>query len=347
MKLVVTGATGNIGTQLLELCSEDERITEVIAIQRRTPERSWAKTRFVSLDVAGADLSGHFRGADAVVHLAWIFQPTHRPLETWRVNVGGSANVLRTALAEGVPALVCASSVGAYSPGRAREVDENWATDGLPTAGYGREKAYVERLLDALEARRPEMRVVRMRPGFVFQASAATEQRRLFGGPLVPASLLAPGRLPALPFPDGLRFQALHARDAARAFLLAVTGDVRGAFNLAAAPPVDGPAIAGLLGARLLPVPPALVRSALAAAWLAHLVPVEPALFDLAMGLPIMKTERAREVLSWAPEVTAMDAIAEALRSMSEGTGGETPPLAADSASSRLRELAGGVGRSQ
>jgi hypothetical protein len=44
----------------------------------------------------------------------------------------------------------------------------------MPTAAYGREKAYVERLLDAFEARNPDVRVVRMRPGFIFQRHAAT-----------------------------------------------------------------------------------------------------------------------------------------------------------------------------
>jgi hypothetical protein len=29
------------------------------------------------------DLVPHFRGADAVVHLAWLFQPTHDPATTW------------------------------------------------------------------------------------------------------------------------------------------------------------------------------------------------------------------------------------------------------------------------
>ena len=82
-----------------------------------------------------------------------------------------------------MPALVYASSVGAYSPGpKDRAVDEGWPTHGWPGASYTREKAYLERVLDAFEARHPGVRVVRMRPGFIFKRESAHEQRRIFGG---------------------------------------------------------------------------------------------------------------------------------------------------------------------
>jgi hypothetical protein len=40
-------------------------------------------------DVAGSDLVRLFRGADAVVHLAWLIQPARDPDLLWRVNVQG------------------------------------------------------------------------------------------------------------------------------------------------------------------------------------------------------------------------------------------------------------------
>ncbi|MGH9089036.1 MAG: NAD-dependent epimerase, partial [Acidimicrobiales bacterium] len=169
-----------------------------------------------------------------------------------------------------------------------------------------------------------------MRRGFVFQRRAASEQCRLFAGPLLPGTLLRPGLLPAVPYPNGLAFQALHADDAAAAFALAVLRDARGAFNLAAEPVVDGPALARLLAGRPVPVAPRLVRAALAGAWWTHLLPVEPALFDLAMGLPIMRTDRPRQELDWSPAVRSTGAIAETLQGIREGAGGGTGPLAPD-----------------
>jgi UDP-glucose 4-epimerase len=55
---------------------------------------------------------------------------------------------------------------------------------------YSRHKAQVERLLDAFEASNPEVRTVRLRPGLIFKADAATEIRRLFRGPLLPSPLV-------------------------------------------------------------------------------------------------------------------------------------------------------------
>ena len=99
-------------------------------------------------------------------------------------------------------------------------------THSPPPAAYGREKAYVERVLDAVELRYPEVRVVRMRPGFVFQFAAGTSQRRIFAGPFVPNLVARPGRLPFLPVPSGLRFQALHTHDVADAYRRAVVNGI-------------------------------------------------------------------------------------------------------------------------
>lgn len=77
-------------------------------------------------------------------------------------------------------------------------------------------------MLDAFDVPHPEVRVVRMRSAYVFQRSAGSEHLRLFAGPLVPTSLLCPGVLPALPFPAGMRVQAVHAMDVAQAFDLAL-----------------------------------------------------------------------------------------------------------------------------
>jgi UDP-glucose 4-epimerase len=345
VKVVVVGATGNVGTAVVRALSDDDRVSQIVGVARRLPEWQPPKTTFVTADVASDDLGPHLRGADAVVHLAWLFQPTHSPMVTWRANAVGSARVFAAAADAGVGALVYASSVGAYSPGRGRQVDESWPTDSVPTAAYGREKAYVERVLDAFEARHPAVRVVRLRPAFIFQRPAATEQRRLFAGPLVPAALLRPGRLPVVPWPVGLRFQALHADDVAEAYRLAVVEDARGAYNVAADPVIDAAAIGEVFGARVVPVPGPVAHVGLAAAWRLRLVPVEPRLLDLALQLPLLDTTRIRTELGWSPAVSSLDALREALEGMADHAGAQTAPLAPDSLRSRLHELTTGVGK--
>ncbi|MFF9817322.1 SDR family oxidoreductase [Streptomyces sp. NPDC014006] len=330
-RIVVTGATGNVGTSVVRLLSEDPQVGSVLGLARRVPDWSPPKTEWSAVDLASerAGLAERFAGADAVIHLAWAFQPTHDPATTWRTNVLGSIRVFEAVAAARVPALVHASSVGAYSPGpKDHAVDESWPTHGWPDAAYCREKAYLERTLDTFEREHTETRVVRMRPAFLFKRESASEQRRIFGGRFLPGPLARPELLPFLPDIPGLRVQALHTDDAARAYQLAVASDVRGAFNLAAEPPLDARVLGELLGARPVRLPRTAARSAIAAAWGLHLLPASPHLFDAVLRLPLMDCTRARVELGWLPERSATDVIQEFLEGLQQGAGAKTAPMA-------------------
>jgi UDP-glucose 4-epimerase len=345
MRVVVVGATGNVGTSLVQALIAEPEVTSVLGLARRRPAWQPDGVDWSTANIASDDLVAPLRGADVVVHLAWLFQPTHDPVLTWRVNALGGIRVFRAVVEAGAPALVYASSVGAYSPGpKDRAVDESWPTDGWPTAAYTREKAYLERVLDGLEAEHPQLRVVRMRPGFIFKREAATEQRRLFVGPLLPNPLVRPGLIPIVPDLTGLRFQALHSLDAGEAFRQAVVRPVRGAFNLAADPVVDAGELARLLDARTARLPTPAVRAALATAWQLHLVPASPQLFDAVLRLPIMDTTRARTELGWRPQHSSLAAVSEFLAGLRDGAGMDTAPLAPDTSGSRAREVTTGVG---
>ncbi|MCZ7415756.1 NAD-dependent epimerase/dehydratase family protein [Streptomyces sp. WMMC897] len=348
LRVVVTGATGNVGTSVLRRLAREPGVASVLGLCRRVPAWTPTKTEWASTDLgtpeAEAELTGLLQCADAVVHLAWLIQPAHTPRLTWRTNVEGSERLLRAMAAAGVPALVYSSSVGVYSPGPAdgqeRRVDESWPTHGWPEAAYPREKAYIERLLDTFERDHPGIRVVRMRPTFMFKRESAMGQRRLFGGPAVPNALVRPELVPVVPDLAGLRFQVLHTDDAADAFVRAVLRPVSGAFNLACEPPVDAGVLAGLLAARPVRVPAPAVRAALAAAWRLRLVPSSPSLFDAFLRLPLMSTRRAREELEWAPAASSTETLTEFLAAFRRGEGMDTAPLRPRLPGGRLREFA-------
>ncbi|MGB8882018.1 MAG: NAD-dependent epimerase/dehydratase family protein [Solirubrobacteraceae bacterium] len=157
MRVVVIGATGNVGTSVLESLEAEPRVEEVVAVARRTSDRAYARTTFQAADIAASDLVPLLRGADAVVHLAWLIQPGRTESITHHVNVAGSERVFRAAVEARVPTLVYASSVGAYSPGpKGRLVDESWPSEGIRSSFYSRHKVAVERLLDHLEREHPK-----------------------------------------------------------------------------------------------------------------------------------------------------------------------------------------------
>src|SRR3954469_3717249 len=218
MKIVVTGATGNVGTSVIRALAADERVEEIVGVARRTPRWPAPRTRWVAADIERDPLP--FAGADVVIHLAWLIQPSRDAAELERVNVRGSRRVFQQAADAGA-AIVHASSIGVYSPGpKDRAVDESWPRDGVRSSFYSRHKAEAERTLDAVEAGAPDLGVVRLRPALIFQREAGPEVRRLFGGPLVPARLVRPGLIPVLPLPSGLVLQAVHGDDVAEAYRL-------------------------------------------------------------------------------------------------------------------------------
>jgi nucleoside-diphosphate-sugar epimerase len=347
MRIVVTGATGNVGTSVVRALSGDERVHEIVGLARRLPAWSPPRTRWVSVDVARDDLRPHLAGADAVIHLAWLIQPSRDAAVLERVNVDGSRRVFEATAAAGVPALVHASSVGVYSEGpKDRAVDETWRRDGVPTSFYSRHKAAAERALDTVEAVRPNLRVVRLRPGLIFKREAGPEVRRLFAGPLLPTALLKPGRLPLLPLPDRLVLQCVHGEDVAEAYRLAALSDqARGAYNIAADPVLDPATLARVLGTRRVRIPERPVRVLADLTWRARLQPAPAGWVDMGLAVPVMDTRRARDQLGWVPRHRASDALLELLAGMREPAGLDTPPLEARAGGRlRIREFVTGLG---
>ncbi len=347
MRVVVVGATGNIGTSVLRSLENEERVESVLGLARRLPNLTVPKVEWASADVVTDDLVAHFGGADAVVLLAWIIQPSRDLNKQWMINVEGSMRVARAAKEAGVPAILYASSVGAYSPGpKDRRVDEGWPTGGTPTSYYARHKAEVERRLDRFEEETPEIRVVRMRPGLVFKKEAAEGIRRLFAGPFLPSPLVRRELINLIPDIDNVRSQIIHSYDVGEAFRLAIVNDdARGAFNLAAEPVLDAKEIARILDARPVPLPAQVARAGARISWQLRLQPVSEGWLDMARSVPIMDTTRARAELGWEPRRSADEALLDLLEGLRTRAGLDTPPLSRETGGPfRIREIMTGVG---
>lgn len=340
MRIVITGATGNIGTAVLRRLSHDGH--DLVGLARRVPDEGAVAGRSVewhavdlTTDEADDDLARAFAGADAVVHLAWGFQPSHDLDFLRELGVGGTTRVLRALRRAEVPQLVHLSSVGAYSPKRDdARVTEEWPTDGVPSSRYSCHKAAAERLLDEHEASGAGTTVTRMRPGIVGQRSAASALMRYGLPALVPPKVL--DLLPALPLDRGLAIPMVHADDVADAVARAIDRRAGGAFNLAAEPPLTAEAIADVLGARLVHVPSSVLRPVVSASWHLRLHQVDTGWFDLAFALPLLDTTRARTELGWAPGHDAVATFREVVDGMRERASGPTATLRPRSVASAL-----------
>ncbi|NHC45378.1 NAD-dependent epimerase/dehydratase family protein [Motilibacter aurantiacus] len=337
MRVVVTGASGNVGSALLRALHWAQPDWDVVGLARRPPE--------ARLPEAGTDVTWHavdvsdpaspdalrsaLAGADAVVHLAWAIQPNRDQAYLARVNLDGTRRVLDASRAVSAAHLVVASSIGAYAPAPAKPVvDESWPTTGIRTSHYSRHKAAVERMLDAFESAGPGPAVTRLRPGLVLQAPAGSEIGRYFLGRLAPLVRAARSALPVLPLPDGLVANVVHADDLADAIVRILQRRSPGAFNIAADQPIDPATIARSLRARRIPIPFAALRAGTELSWRAHVQPTDGGWLDMARYVPLMSTARAKAELGWAPRHTAEETLTALVDALADGQGWTTPVLA-------------------
>ncbi|WP_051297588.1 NAD-dependent epimerase/dehydratase family protein [Brevibacterium album] len=341
MRVAVVGATGNVGTAVLEELARTPEVSSVLGIARRLPDTGalpYSGCEWASLDIAAASteeaavagLREAFAGADAVIHLAWLIQPNDRRDLLRRVNVDGTARVARAAAEAGVPHLVAASSVGAYSPDGGTDLrDETWPTEGIRTSHYSVDKAAQEAVLDRVAASSPGMTVTRLRSALVFGGAPASEIQRYFLGAWMPVHLLRAGRLPALPLPRGLRgVQAVHREDAARAYVAAVLRRRGGAFNICAEDVLGAQDLGDVVDhGRTVELPTGLMRAGLALGHRTGAVAADPGWLDMAVGVPLMDAGRARGELGWAPRHSAREALQILLAGMAEGQGAPSGPL--------------------
>jgi nucleoside-diphosphate-sugar epimerase len=333
MTVVVTGASGSVGTALLRRLRGD-----VVGVTRRLPDETaepYARARWVRCDVGAPSaeklLREVFAGARAVVHLAWAIQPGRDERPMRRTNLDGAERVLRAAADAEVPHVVCASSIAAYAPGpRARRIGEAWPLTGVPGSEYSRQKAELESVLDAFAAEHPSIAVARIRPSAVLQPGSAAELGRWTLGPLLPAGLLGRKWLP-VPLWPGLRAQAVHAADVAAAITALLDRGLAGAFNLAAEPVLDTRQLARILGGRLVPVPLPVLRALALASWRTGLIPMHPGWLRLADQVPLVDTSRAREQLDWRPEHDTRDTLEQFVAALARGESAPSAPLAAGS----------------
>ncbi len=332
MRVVVTGASGNVGSAVLRRLVEAGE-HDVLGVARRLPSESGppydaVSWRSVDLtdDAATAALREAFHGADAVVHLAWGFQPSHDVDYLEALGVGGTRRVLDAVAAADVPHLVHMSSVGAYSPKHDDSpVDESWPTDGVPTSPYSRHKSMAERLLDAHRRSHPDRVVTRLRPGIIGQRNAGSALTRYALPGIVPAGVL--GHLPVLPLDRRLTIPVVHADDVATAVHRILETRAPGPFNLSAEPAVTTASIAEVLGARHVQVPSTVLRAVVSLSWHARLQPVDPGWLDLGFAVPLLDTSRAARELGWAPSVDALSVLAETVAGMRDGASGRSPVL--------------------
>ncbi|MHB8732677.1 MAG: NAD-dependent epimerase/dehydratase family protein [bacterium] len=223
-RVLVTGATGMVGSAIVRALLERKRSVRVLA---RNPER--ARALFgASVSIAAGDLGAPASLRQACDGIREIYHAAAElgfrggsGAEMHETNVEGTRRLLDAAQASGVSRLVYTSSVAVYGDHLARGITET--APATPSSAYGRSKAQAERLVREADGR--GLRCVIVRPCIVYGADD-----RYF----IPQTV-STMRLPVIPLPDGGRHvvDLVHADDVAAAHLLVMeAGQPGGAYNV-------------------------------------------------------------------------------------------------------------------
>lgn len=288
MRVLVTGAAGNVGRALLAGLAGHEVLATDVA------------PGFQRLDVTGDDparVIGAFR-PEVVVHLASIVTPpkgSTRDFE-WRVDVQGTRNVLAACLAHGVRRLVVTSSGAAYgyhadNPVPLRETD---ALRGNPEFPYADHKRQVEEILAEARREHPLLEQVVLRVGTVLGEGVENQITALF----------RKKRLLAVAGSDS-PFVFIWTQDLARILIRAATDAPPGVFNVAGDGALGVRDLAAAMGKRVLTLPPSLLRTALAVARPLGLTRYGPEQVGFLQHRPVLDNTALKTVFGYSPELTS------------------------------------------
>jgi nucleoside-diphosphate-sugar epimerase len=324
LTVAVTGPTGTFGFGLMPLLQHDARIARIVGIARRPFDANahgWTKLTYRRGDVRDrAALEEAFQGADVVVHLAFMITGASSRETIRQINVEGTLNAFRAAVAAGARRFVYASSIAAYGFHGDNPVGmtEDWPARPAAHLFYSREKAEIEQRLEEEAAGHPGTGVYVLRPPVVLGPDAVGA-KEIVPGPLAPILRRLSGLRGRVPLPmitPPVPVQFIHQEDVGQAFLLCIVGaGPPGVYNITGDGVLSGAQLLRELGFTPIPAPAALLR---AAARRVAAVPFAPAFAGWAEVLShgsIMDASKAKLQLGWRPRYSSLEALRDTLNS--------------------------------
>lgn len=312
MRVLITGAAGYIGQQLLNQLAIQHPQWQLIAADIRPQNRAGMKLNIepVLLDIsqpaAVDDCVATWR-PQAIVHLASVVTPPPGMSEEklHAIDFGGTQSLIQAAAAHGVEQLIVTSSGAAYGydPRNAEWLDEDQPLRGHAQFAYAKHKREVELLLAEARAQHPHLKQLVLRPGTILGKQVSNQITELFKKPAV---LGIRG--------SDSRFVFIWDQDVVDIICRGLRQQSAGIFNLAGDGALSLKEIAELLGKPYRPLPAWLIRTALRILKPLGLSPYGPEQVDFLRYRPVLSNRRLKQDFGFSPRYSSREAFLAFLR---------------------------------
>jgi UDP-glucose 4-epimerase len=316
MRYVITGGSGYIGSRLVDLLSRREDTERIVICDLAPPAVYRPKTEFERVDVRdreGVRAVLERARPDALVHLAFILNPSHDEHFMYDVDVNGTHNVLEAAAAAGTGHVLVTSSATAYGAFRDNPVPltEDDPVRGVAGFAYARDKTESDRLCQLWAAAHPDRAMTIVRPCIVFGPNADNYLVRLWT------------KQPFAPDPGTLdnQIQFVHEDDVVEAIAALLLGRHAGAFNVAGDGLMTQRECAEVIGSPIRKMPMRAYRAMARVMWSAHLSEAPPGQIDFAVHPWIVSSEKLKQTTGWSPRHTSRETFEITMRAH-----GKLPP---------------------
>lgn len=301
MRIILTGASGYIGSQLVDVWRKDDRIEEIIAIDIKDPkflfDKNDSKIRFIKKNIADIDFEKEIPNLEeisAVIHAAYLIRTPYfkKDIEFQnRSNFVGAENIFRLALRNNISRLIHFSTVAAYGANPQNNLSQLFKEGNELREvyiKYGVDKKNIERNLEEL--------VGKYHAGTIVSALRVGSVSGPFGKYVVKKKGLLSffrGILPFIPVTSGYSArQFVHEDDVVSAVNLCIFGNLENKFNVFNIAPngyLTFRDIAKFLGKKTLAIPRPIVAFMFFILW--HLsfgkIPTPPSVIN-SYSFPIL-----------------------------------------------------------
>ena len=303
-RVLVTGGSGFIGSQVVQRFASDPEVARVVSVDITSGRGDTETVRCVQMDIRDGRLADVLveEQIDRIVHLAAIVspQPHHTREFLESVEVGGTRNLTAAALAAGVGHITVMSSGAAYGY---HADNPDWIDESQPLRGnrdfaYADHKRRVEEHLAELRTDHPELVQLVLRPGTVLGPTVDNQITALWNWPVIlgvsgsetPFVFIWVGDLVEI-----VARGCLHRR--------------AGVYNVAGDGAVTLGRIADALGKRQVPVPASVIRFVLATLRRIGITSYGPEQVDFLRYRPVLPNRSLIEEFGYQPQKSSLEAF--------------------------------------